>query len=86
MPERRRRAVPELDERDLEGVPQVALSAIMALFDQLEACRPLLSEELSAMMVVQQVREGRNQLIEERFGRPSTVPSPGGSPENRWRS
>jgi len=77
--------VPELDERDLEGVPLVALSAIMALFDQLEACRPLLSEELSTMMVVQQVREGRNQLIEERFGRTSRVPSPGPSPENRWR-
>lgn len=47
----------------------VVLAAMLALFDQVEGLRPLLPEELSARYVVEQVREGRNQLLEERFGR-----------------
>lgn len=69
MPDRRRRTVPELEERDLDMVPTIVLGAVLALFDQLEAYRPLLDEEQSARRVVQTVREGRNQLMEERFGR-----------------
>jgi len=68
VPDRRRRAVPELVERDLDMVPTIVLGAVLALFDQLEGYRPLLDEELSTRVVVQTVRDGRNQLIEERFG------------------
>lgn len=68
MTERRLRPMPELVERDLELVPIVALSAVLALFEHLEVYRPLLPEELSTRSVVAQVRDGRNQLIEERFG------------------
>lgn len=71
MADRRNRPVPELCERDLEGVPMVALSVILALFDQVEGLRPLLPEELSTRSVIAQVRDGRNQLVEERFGRNS---------------
>lgn len=72
MADRRRRPVPELDERDLEGVPIVALSLVLALFDQIEGLRPLTAEEQSTQAIVAQVRDGRNQLVEERFGRGST--------------
>lgn len=66
--DRRKRVVPELTERDLEMVPTIVLGAVLALFDQLEAYRPLLPEEQSSREVVATVREGRNQLMEERFG------------------
>lgn len=74
MPDRRRRQVPELVEQDLTGVPVVVLGAVMALFDQLAALRPLLPEEQSTMEVVSLVRDSRNQLLEERFGRGTTHP------------
>lgn len=72
MPERRLRPVPELDERDLEGVTLLGLAIIMALFDHLEAWRPLTLEEQSTREVVSYVRDARNQLVEERFGRGSS--------------
>lgn len=74
MPARRLRAIPELDERDLSVCPLVALSALISLFEHLEVYRPLLPEELSTLSVLQEVRDGRNQLLEERFGRGSTHP------------
>jgi len=82
MPDRRRRTVPELEERDLEMVPTIVLGSVLALFDQLEAYRPLLDEEQSTRSVVSTVREGRNQLIEERFGRGSTRTVPGSTPDS----
>ena len=81
MRDRRTRPVPELVERDLEGVPMVALNVVLALFDHLEAWRPLLIEEQSTREVVSLVRDSRNQLMEERFGRGTTMPSPARSPE-----
>ena len=70
MSDRRRlRQLPELEERDLEGVPSVVLAALMALFDHLEVWRPLTYEEQSTREVVSLVRDSRNQLLEERFGR-----------------
>lgn len=72
---RRLRLVPELEERDLEGVPTIVLSGVLALFDHLEAYRPLLPEELSTRWVVDTVREARNQLLEERFGRGTLHPA-----------
>jgi len=75
LPRRRSRSVPELEERDLEFVPQVVLGALLALFDQLEALRPLLHEEQSTRSAIEQVREGRNQLEEERFGGRAVHPS-----------
>lgn len=76
MQDRRKRTVPELVERDLEGVPSIVLAAVLALFDQVEAYRPLLPEEDATKAVVSTVREGRNQLMEERFGRGTVRISP----------
>ncbi len=70
--DRRNRPVPELVEEDLQGVPTIVLGAVLALFDQLEAYRPLLPEELSTREAISLVRDARNQLIEERFGRGSS--------------
>lgn len=70
--ERRNRPVPELTSRDLIGVPTVVLGAVLALFEQLEVYRPLTFEEQSAWEVVDEVRAARNQLEEERFGRPTS--------------
>nr|CRY96554.1 hypothetical protein [uncultured prokaryote] len=68
MNDRRSRPVPELVERDLDGVPVLVLGVVLSMLDQLEAYRPLQPEELSTQRVVDQVRDGRNQLLEERFG------------------
>ena len=69
--DRRRRLVPELVREDLEGVPMPVLGGLMALLSQLEAYRPLTDEELSTREVVETERAARNQLYEERFGRPT---------------
>lgn len=68
--------MPELTQRDLVGVPTVVFGAVLSLFDQLEAYRPLLPEEQSTREVVEEVRASRNQLQEERFGRPTARPAP----------
>ena len=75
MTDRRPRPVPELDERDLDGVPLVALAALLALLDAVEDLRPLTDEEQSTRETVTVVREARNQLVEERFGRGTTHPA-----------
>lgn len=83
MPDRRNRLVPELTERDLTGVPTVVLGAILSLVDQLEAYRPLTDAEAGLREVTLIVRAARNQLEEERFGRPvgrDELPRPASSP------
>lgn len=84
MASRRLRQIPEIDERDLEAVPLIVLATLMALFDHLEGWRPLLDEEQSTRETVSYVRDARNQLMEERFGR-GMLPRSWGSHPSRQR-